>query len=101
MRFRTALSLATLSAVSFTVTAWATPVPDRGAAARTVPVPANLSQSSKIASIGDAAFKLEVTNDQERKTIEFFIDDDTKMESKLKVNSQATMKYRSADGRNI
>ena len=101
MRFRTALSLTTLSAVSFTMTAWATPVPDRGAAARTVPVPANLSQSGKIASIGDAAFKLEVTNGQERKTIEFFVDGDTKVEGKLKVGSQATVEYRSADGRNI
>ena len=50
---------------------------------------------------GDAAFSLEVTNGQEKKTVEFLVDDDTKAEGKLKVGSQATVEYRSADGKNI
>src|SRR5205807_2313299 len=78
-----------------------TPVPDRLFPTNSVPVPDNPSQSGKIASIGDAAFSLEVTNGQERKTIEFLVDDDTKVEGKLKVGSQATVEYRSADGKNI
>jgi len=101
MRLRTALSLAMLYVVCFTVASWATPTPDRLVPANAVPVPDNPSQSGKIASIGDAAFSLEVTNGQERKTIEFLVDDDTKVEGKLKVGSQATVEYRSADGRNI
>lgn len=101
MRFRTALSLATLFVVCFTVASWAAPAPGRLIAARAVPVPNNPSQSGKIATIGDAAFSLEVTNGQEKKTIEFLVDDDTKVEGKLKVGSQATVEYRSADGRNI
>jgi len=101
MRLRTALSLAMLFVVCFTVASWATPTPDRLVPANAVPVPDNPSQSGKIASIGDAAFSLEVTNGQERKTIEFLVDDDTKVEGKLKVGSQATVEYRSADGRNI
>lgn len=101
MRFRTALSLASLFVVCFTVASWATPVPDRLIPANSVPAPDNPSQSGKIASIGDAAFSLEVTNGQERKTVEFLVDGDTKVEGKLQVGSQATVEYRSADGRNI
>jgi hypothetical protein len=101
MRFRTALSLATLFVVCFTVASWATPVPDQLIPTRSAPAPDNPSQSGKIASIGDAAFSLEVIAGQERKTIEFLVDDDTKVEGKLKVGSQATVEYRSADGRNI
>lgn len=101
MRFSTALSLATLFVVCFTVASWATPVSDRLGLANSVPAADNPSQSGKIASIGDAAFSLEVTTGQERKTVEFLVDDDTKVEGKLKVGSQASVEYRSADGKNI
>lgn len=101
MRFRSALSLATMFVVCFTVASWATPVPDRLIPARVVPTPDNPSQSGKIASIGDAAFSLEVTKGQERKTMEFLVDGDAKVEGKLRVGSQATVEYRLADGRNI
>lgn len=98
MRFRAALSLVTLFVVCFTVASWATP--DRPVPA-TVPAPGNSSQSGKIASIGDAAFSLEITKGQERKTMEFLVDGDTKVEGKLQVGSQATVEYRSIDGSNI
>lgn len=101
MRFRSALSLATLFVVCSTVASWARPVPGRLIPARAVPATDNPSQAGKIASIGDGAFSLEVMKGQERKTIEFLIDDDTKMEGKLQVGSQATVEYRSADGKNI
>jgi hypothetical protein len=101
MRLRTRLGLATLFVVCFTVASWATPVPDRLVPAKSAPARNNPSQSGKIASIGDAAFSLEVTRGQERRTIEFLVDEDTKVEGKLKVGSQATVEYRSADGRNI
>ena len=38
---------------------------------------------------------------QERKTIEFLVDDDTRVEGKLQIGSQATVEYRTADGRNV
>lgn len=101
MRFRTALSLATLFVVCFTVASWATPVPDRLIRATSVPSPDNPSQSGKIASIGDAAFSLEVTNGQEKKTVEFLVDGDTRVQGKLKVGALATVEYRTAEGRNI
>ncbi|HEX8765831.1 MAG TPA: hypothetical protein VF740_11755, partial [Candidatus Acidoferrum sp.] len=49
--------------------------------------------------MGDAAFSLAVTNGQERETIAFLVDDDTKVEGKLQAGSQATVAYRSANGR--
>lgn len=101
MRFRTVISLATLIVVCFTVASWATPVSERLVPERSSPALDNPSQSGKIASIGDAAFSLEVTNGQEKKIVEFLVDDDTKVEGKLRVGSQATVQYRSADGRNI
>ena len=101
MRFRTALSLATMFVVSFAAVSLATPIPEELVPASLLPTPDNQSQSGKIASIGDAAFSLEVVKGQERKTIEFLIDGDTKVEGKLEVGSQATVEYRSADGRNV
>lgn len=101
MRFRTALSLATVFVVCFTLASWAKPVPDRPVPATWVRVPGNSSQSGKIASIGDAAFSLEITKGQERKTMKFLVDGDTKVEGKLQVGSQATVEYRSVDGSNI
>jgi hypothetical protein len=65
MRFRTALCLATLFIVCFTVASWATP--DRLVSAKLALSPDNLSQSGRIASVGDAAFSLEVTKGQERR----------------------------------
>ena len=101
MRFRTALGLASLFVVCFTVASWATPVPDRLIPARLAPAPDNPSQSGKIASIGDAAFSLEITRGQEQKTMEFLVDGDTKVEGRLQVGSQATVEYRSTEGKNI
>ena len=100
MRFRAAFSLATLFVVCSTVASWAPPVSDRLVPEKSLPSD-TLSKTGKIASIGDAAFSLEVSNGQERKTMEFLVDDDTKVEGKLRVGAQATVEYRSADGRNI
>ena len=89
MRFRTALSLAALFVVCFTVASWATPTPERILPPRAAPYPDTQSQSGKVASVSDAAFALEVTQGQERKTIEFLIDGNTKVEGKLEIGSHA------------
>ena len=101
MRFRTALGLATMLVVSFAAVSLATPIPEGLVPASLLSTTDNQSQSGKIASIGDAAFSLEVVKGQERKTIEFLIDGDTKVEGKLEVGSEATVEYRSADVRNV
>ncbi len=50
MRFRTALSLAFIFVVCFTVVAWATPIPDRIVPARLAPIPDNQPEWGKTAS---------------------------------------------------
>ena len=101
MRFRTAQSLAALFVVCFRVVSWATPIPERIPPPWAAPYPDTQSQSGKIASVSNAAFSREVTQGQERKTIEFLVDGNTKVEGKLEIGSQATVEYRAADGNNV
>jgi len=101
MRLRTALCLATLFLTCFTVAAWSTPVPDRLALNGGQPLPDTQSISGKISSIEDAAFALEVAKGKDVSTVHFLVDDQTRVEGKLTVGAQATVEYRSNDGRNV
>ena len=101
MRFRTALCLATLFLTCFTVAAWSTPVPDRIVPSDPQPVPDTQSMSGKISSVGEAAFALEVAKGKDVSTVQFLVDDNTKVEGKLAVGAQATVEYRSNGGKNI
>ena len=101
MRFRTALCLATVFLVCFTVAAWSTPLPDRLVPGEPQPAPDNQSLSGKIASVDDAAFALEVAKGKEMNTVQFLVDDQTKVEGKLTVGAQATVEYRANGGKNI
>ena len=101
MRFRTALCLATLFLACFTVAAWSTPVPDRPVPSDPQPASDNPSLSGKIASIGDAAFALEIAKGKEQNTVQFLVDDQTKVEGQLTVGAQATVEYRSNGDKNI
>jgi hypothetical protein len=101
MRFRTALCLATLFLTCFTIAAWSSPVPDRLVPSDPQPAPDNQSLSGKIASIDDAAFALEVAKGKDVNTVQFLVDDQTKVEGKLTVGAQATVEYRSNGGKNI
>ena len=101
MRFRSALCLATLFLVCFTVAAWSSPVPDRLVPGEPQPAAVNRSLSGKIASVDDAAFALEVAKGKEVNTVQFLVDDQTKVEGKLAVGAQATVEYRANGGKNI
>jgi hypothetical protein len=101
MRLRTALCLATLFLTCFTIAAWSSPVPDRPVSGDPQPAPDNPSLSGKIASIDDAAFALEVAKGKDVNTVQFLVDDQTKVEGKLTVGAQATVEYRSNSGKNI
>jgi hypothetical protein len=92
MRFRTALSLATLFLICFTVAAWST-TPQ--------PLPDNQSVAGKISSVGDAAFSVQVTKNQQVSTVEFLVDGDTKVEGKLAIGAQVAVEYRSDSGKNV
>ena len=100
MRLRTALSLASLFLLCFTVAVWSVPLnaePSDNANA----VPEAKSVSGKIASVGDAEFTLEVKQDQKTNTVQFLVDGDTKVEGKLAIGAQATVEFRTEDGKNI
>jgi hypothetical protein len=101
MRFRTVLCLATLFTLCFTVAAWTSPVPDRVVPNDMQPSPDNQSLSGKISSVGDAQFSVDVLKDKDVNTIQFLVDDKTKVDGKLSVGAQATVEYRSDTGKNI
>jgi hypothetical protein len=100
MRFRTALSMATFLLICFTVAVWSTPLNAQA------PVDTNSGTerqtvSGKIASVGDAEFALEISQNQRASKLEFLVDGNTKVEGKLTVGAQATVEYRSEAGKNI
>jgi hypothetical protein len=99
MRLRTALSLASFFLVCFTLAVWRSPavalLHDKNAALEIQSV------SGKIAAVGDAEFTLDLGKDREPDRLKFLIDSETRMEGKLAIGANATVDYRSADGRNI
>lgn len=59
------------------------------------------SVSGKISAIGDASFSVDVKKSQDTVTLQFLIDDATKVEGRLEVGSVATVDYRTDAGNNI
>jgi hypothetical protein len=102
MRFRAILALATLFMTCFTLAVFAEPLSPIGGATSTGRLPENQSVSGQIASVGDAAFAINVAKSQQApQTVEFLVDDKTKVEGKLTIGAQALVEYRSDSGRNI
>jgi hypothetical protein len=101
MRFRTVLSLATLFLVCFTVAVWSEPLPSQSAVSESSKTPDSQSIAGKISAIGDASFSVDVLKDQNVNTVQFQIDGSTKVDGKLSVGAQATVEYRSDDGKNV
>ena len=100
MRFRTALSISSLSLLCFAVATWSSPV-GTNSPASAVSTAEIQSLTGKIASVGDAEFALEVRQNQKPNTVEFLVDGNTKVEGKLSIGAQATVEYRSEAGKNI
>lgn len=110
------LTLATLAGVILVVAAWGLPPTTRGSAHPTLlneQTPETQSVSGKIASVAKDSFTLTVAGSQtstgqqlvqqqaEPKTMKFFIDKNTAIEGKLKVNANADVTYRQEGGKNI
>jgi hypothetical protein len=110
------LTLATLAGVILVVAAWGLPPATHGSAQPTLiseQTPATQSVSGKIASVAKDSFTLTIAGNQtaagqqlsqqqaEPKTMTFFIDKNTAMEGKLKVNATAEVTYREEGGKNI
>ena len=86
----------------FTLAVFAQPLHPMGPAARTDSLPENQSVSGQIASVGDAVFTVSISKDkQATQTVEFLMDDKTKVEGKLTIGAQALVEYRSDSGKNI
>jgi|SRR5580692_2746128 hypothetical protein len=101
MRFRAILTLATLFMACFTAAVFSQPLPTSDGPAGSRP-PENQSVSGQIASVGDAAFAISITKDKQGpQTVEFLVDDKTKVEGKLTIGASALVEYRSDSGRNI
>jgi len=102
MRFRTILYLATFFLTCFTVAVFAQPLPPSESHYLTGVPAENQSLSGKISSVGDAAFQIYIAKDNQKpQTVEFLVDDKTRVEGKLTVGAQAMVEYRSDSGRNI
>jgi hypothetical protein len=101
MRFRTILSLAVLFFTCFAVTNRSAPLPAGQATILFLPTMDNPSVSGQIASVGDASFTLEVKKSKDSQTVQFEVDENTKVEGKLAVGAQAVVEYRSDGGKNI
>lgn len=92
MRFRTAVSIATLFLVCFTISLWSVPVP-----AEVIPLghtPEPSSVSGTISNVNTSQFTLALNRNQNPNKLEFIIDTNTKIEGKLSVGAQATVDYR-------
>ena len=101
MRFRTAVSLATLFLLCFTVAVWSQPLPSKASKALMNEEAESQSVSGKISSVGDASFSIDVKNSQDTSTVQFLVDGKTVVEGKLAVGQQAMVEYHSEDGKNI
>ena len=98
MRFRTAVSIATLFLVCFTISLWSIPVTALTALLPNSPEPSSVS--GKIAAVNDSQFTLSLNRNQNSHKLEFVIDNNTKIEGKLAVGAQATVDYR-AQGQHL
>jgi len=100
MRFRTILSLATLFVFCFTAAVWSLPTPAQ-TAAHSSNAAENQSVAGKISAVGDATFALQVAKDNQPQTMQFLIDDKTRVEGKLAIGSQAVVEYRADSAGNV
>lgn len=102
MRFRTILSLTTLFLACFTIAVFAQALPADDGSYSAKRAPENQSLSGQISSVGDAAFTLNIAKGNKGpESVEFLVDDKTKVEGKLTIGAKAMVEYRSDSGKNI
>jgi hypothetical protein len=99
VKIRAVCTLATLFMLCFTVAAWSSPLDEPG----TTPsrMPETQSASGKIAAVGDAEFTLTVGKDQDKKQLQFVVDNNTKVDGQLSVGAQATVDFKLDSGKNV
>src|SRR5579859_2017786 len=105
MRFRAILTLVTLFIVTVFVACLSVAISSDALASQPHSLSKEASEhgsvSGKISAIGDASFSVDVRKSQDLVTLQFLIDDTTKVEGRLEVGSQAAVDYRTDEGNNI
>jgi hypothetical protein len=102
MRFRAILTLATIFMTCFTIAVYSQPLASTNSGAEPSRPPENQSVSGQISSVGDAVFSLSTKKENAgQQTVEFLVDDKTRVEGKLTIGAQAMVEYRSDAGKNI
>jgi hypothetical protein len=108
MRFRAILTLVTLFILTVFVACLSVAISSDALASqphsdlfKSKEATEHASVSGKISGIGDASFSVDVKKSQDLVTLQFLIDDTTKVEGRLEVGSMATVDYRTDDGNNI
>jgi hypothetical protein len=108
MRFRAILALVTLFIVTVFVACLSVAISSDALASqphsdffKSKDAAEHGSVSGKISAIGDASFSVDVKKSQDLVTLQFLIDDTTKVEGRLEVGSMATVDYRTDEGNNI
>jgi hypothetical protein len=90
MQLRKILSITSMGLFSFSTVAWSATV-----AKGVLSAPAeNQSVKGRISAIGDAQFSVDTIDGDKTNTVQFMIDDHTKMDGKLTVGAQAAVDYR-------
>lgn len=102
MRFRTILSLAALFLGCSAVAVGSPSLPAQPSSTTALPAAENQSISGKISSVGDASFAIDILKENQKpQTIQFLVDDNTKVEGKLTVGAQAVVEYRADGEKNV
>jgi hypothetical protein len=106
MRFQTILTLATLFILTVFMACLGVAASSGALAIQPLssfshPATEHGSVSGRISSIGDASFAVDVRKSQDFVTLQFLVDDTTKVEGKLEIGSVATVDYRTDGGNNI
>jgi hypothetical protein len=90
MKVRKIVGITSLSLFCFTSAAWSGPV---SKAVLSVSAE-HQSVKGRISSVGDAQFSVDTIEGEKVNTVQFLIDDHTKMDGKLTVGAQAAVDYR-------
>jgi Domain of unknown function (DUF5666) len=104
MRFRAILTLVTLFILTVFVACLGVAISSDALASQphsSREVSEHSSVSGKISAIGDASFSVDVKKSQDLVTIQFLIDDTTRVEGRLEIGAQVTVDYRTDDGNHI
>ena len=105
MRFRAILVLVSLFILTVFVACLGVALSSDAIASQPASLSENATEhgsvSGRISSIGDASFSVDVHESQKPVTLQFLIDDDTKVQGRLEVGSTATVDYRTDAGNNI